>query len=268
MMENKPKFCSECGAKLTGSAAFCPECGAKQEFATAPVAAPAPAPAPVVEPVVVPVAAVVEPVVIPAPVATAAPVVSPAPVAAPDNSLAAPKKAGISVFGLILAIGAIMITGIAFFLQFVSVSRGWVFKIDFSLLGQFLRSRGVLVGILTSYVVPIVAILAVLIKKKPVALVGMILIAVCMLAQFLVMLLFSRVVTGRILTNFFGRLFLRLMNWVNGDNLLYNLRNIFRSGRLHLRSLFSAGMVSSFFYWCKNLLAILACLMVMVKKQK
>ena len=40
-METKPVFCSECGAKLTGSATFCASCGAKQEAAPAPVS-PAP----------------------------------------------------------------------------------------------------------------------------------------------------------------------------------------------------------------------------------
>ena len=44
IMENKPKFCSECGAKLTGSAIFCPECGAKQQIAPAPAPTPAEAP--------------------------------------------------------------------------------------------------------------------------------------------------------------------------------------------------------------------------------
>lgn len=251
-MEHKPKFCSECGAKLTGSAAFCPECGAKQE-----VAAPVPQPA-----------AVVTPVPAATPVVDAAPVVSPAPVAAPETSLAAPKKAGLSVFGLILAVVALMITGTAILLQFVSLSRSWVFKIDFSLLGEFLKSRGVLLGILTSYVMPILAILAVLIKKKPVALAGMILTAVCMLAQFVVMLLYSRIVIGRIPMNILGRFLLRLMNWVNGDSFLFNLRNIFLASRFSVRSLFSAGMVASFCYWCKNLLAILACLFVVTKKQK
>lgn len=39
-METKPVFCSECGAKLTGSTTFCSACGAKQEAAPAVQAAP------------------------------------------------------------------------------------------------------------------------------------------------------------------------------------------------------------------------------------
>ena len=81
-MENKPKFCSECGAQLTGSAAFCPECGAKQQLAPAPAPAPEPA---------------------------------------PENSLAAPK-AKLNVFGLIVAVLALGVTLIAIILTVVQMT--------------------------------------------------------------------------------------------------------------------------------------------------
>ena len=125
-MENKPKFCSECGAKLTGSAAFCPECGAKQQLAPAPAPAPAPEPAPA-----------------PAPAPEPAPAPAPAPVSAdaPETSLAAPKKLGMSVPALIIAIMALMTAGLAFLLQFIAISRNYKFMIDFSLIGKYLRNR-------------------------------------------------------------------------------------------------------------------------------
>ena len=75
-MENKPRFCTNCGTALAADARFCPGCG------TAVVVAPVAEPAPVVEAApVVESAPVVEatPVVEAAPVMDAAPVVEEAP---------------------------------------------------------------------------------------------------------------------------------------------------------------------------------------------
>ena len=242
-MENKPKFCSECGAPLTGGA-FCGKCGAKLQTTAVPQSAPTPAPAPAPAP---------------APVA--------APTSAPENSLAAPKKLGMSVPALIIAIVALMTAGLAFLLQFVVFSRNYAFKIDFSLLGKYFGQRGIVRGLLTCGIVPIVAILVTIIKKKPVAIIGLLLGVVCMMFQMIVMLGYGTLVNGRApmaLLRFVSRLSL----WTNGDAWLYNFWRNIRTGIKIPRAYLNANMFSGFFYWFKNILAILSCLLVVLKKKK
>ena len=88
-MENRPVFCSACGARLTGSAAFCANCGAKQAVVVAPDVS----------------AQVVAPTSVPA--------------AAPVNSLAAPK-AKLSAFALVMTLLALGATLLAMVLDIAS----------------------------------------------------------------------------------------------------------------------------------------------------
>ena len=248
-MENKPKFCSECGAQLTGSATFCPECGAKQQLAPAPAPAPAPVPA-------------------------SAPAPAPAPVSveAPETSLAAPKKLGMSVPALIIAIMALLMTGVAFLLQFSAASLQANFRLNTKLMASYLRNRGVLSGLLTCGVVPIVAILVTFIKKKPVAIIGLGLTAFCFLCQLIVMLMYGTMMYGKgiresELLRALALLASKLSRWTNGDDgLFYVWRICVR--HMKARPYMIASVFSGFFYWFKNVLALASCLLVVLKKKK
>jgi|GEM_PF-1287629 len=87
-MENKPRFCTNCGTALVADARFCPGCGTACAVA-APVAEPVvePVAEPVVEPVAEPVA---EPVVEPVAAPVAQPVAAPAEPAAESVNIAMP----------------------------------------------------------------------------------------------------------------------------------------------------------------------------------
>ena len=247
-MENKPKFCSECGAPLTGGA-FCGKCGAKLQTTAVPQSAPTPAPAPAPAP---------------APVA--------APASAPENSLAAPKKLGMSVPALIIAIVALLMTGVAFLLQFSAASLQANFRLNTKLMASYLRNRGVLSGLLTCGVVPIVAILVTFIKKKPVAIIGLGLTAFCFLCQLIVMLMYGTIMYGKgiresELLRALALLASKLSRWTNGDDgLFYVWRICVR--HMKARPYMIASVFSGFFYWFKNILAILSCLLVVLKKKK
>ena len=247
-MENKPKFCSECGAPLTGGA-FCGKCGAKLQVTAVPQSAPASTPVPA-----------------PAPAPTPAPVAAPA--AAPENSLAAPKKLRMSVPALIIAIVALMTAGLAVITQLVSAAQNTKFDPDY--MTTYLRSRGVLTGMLTCGIVPIVAILVTIIKKKPVAIIGLALTAFCFLCQVIATVAYGKLMRGQV-----GVLFKILpipintfTNMINGEVLFYNLLRNIRMGIKIPRAYLNANMFSGFFYWFKNILAILSCLLVVLKKKK
>lgn len=239
-MENKPKFCSECGAPLSGGA-FCGKCGAKLQVTATPQSAPAPAPAP-------------------APVA--------APAAAPENSLAAPKKLGMSVPALIMAIAALLFTGLAVLLQFVAAWENT--KFDPNYMTGYIRSSGVLTGMLTCGLVPIVAILVTIIKKKPVALIGLILTGICFMFQLITACAYGKLMRGQV-----GVLFkilpvpiITVTNMINGEGLFYNLLRNIRFGITNPRVYFGANMMSMAMYWFKNILALASCLLVVLKKKK
>ena len=234
-MENKPKFCSECGAPLTGGA-FCGKCGAKLQTTAVPQSAPTPAPAP-----------------------------APVSVEAPETSLAAPKKLGMSVPALIIAIVALLTAGLAVITQFVSAAQNT--KFDPNYMAMFIRHSGVLIGMLTCGIVPIIAILVTIIKKKPVALIGLLLVVVCMMFQMIVMLGYGTLVNGRA-PKALLRLLSRLSLWTNGDVWLFNFWRNIRMGIKIPRAYLNANTFSGFFYWFKNILAILSCLLVVLKKKK
>ena len=234
-MENKPKFCSECGAPLTGGA-FCGKCGAKLQTTAVPQSAPTPAPAP-----------------------------APVSVEAPETSLAAPKKLGMSVPALIIAILALLTAGLAVITQFVSAAQNT--KFDPNYMTTYLRNRGVVRGLLTCGIVPIVAILVTIIKKKPVAIIGLLLVVVCMMFQMIVMLGYGTLVNGRA-PKALLRLLSRLSLWTNGDVWLFNFWRNIRMGIKIPRAYLNANTFSGFFYWFKNILAILSCLLVVLKKKK
>ena len=232
-MENKPKFCSECGAQLTGSATFCPECGAKQQLAPAP----APAPAPV-------------------------------PVEAPETSLAAPKKLGMSVPALIIAILALMTAGLAALLQFVAAAANT--KFDPNFMKIYIRNGSIWTGLLTCVIVPVIAILVTIIKKKPVAIIGLALTAVCFLCQVMVAYAYGKLIQGQVsvLFKILPLPITTLTNMINGEGLFYNLLCNIRFGITNPRVYLGANMMSMALYWFKNILAILSCLLVVLKKKK
>lgn len=144
-MENKPVFCSECGAKLTGSATFCASCGAKQEA-------------------------------VPAPAAEAAPVS-----AAPASSLAE-SKPKLSKFGLVMTLLALAATLLAVVLNiFYYVA---VYGRDFSNIGMsVLQSNST--AMLVAWIAPLVAMVMVLTKNKKLAAVGIIFAGASLVMQFL-----------------------------------------------------------------------------------
>ncbi len=245
-MENKPVFCSECGAKLTGSAAFCSACGAKQEFAPAAVVqTPAPAAEPVVE---------------------AAPVVE-TPAAAPENSLAAPK-AKMSVFGLLLAIAAICLSLTAslasFLYELYNATHGFHFDVARTA-AMFLRRGGYLLGTLTGIVLPLMAMVMVLIKKKPAAIIGLVVVALVIVMQVVVASAYKGINMGRV--NLFKYVRIRpmtLFNLFNGEGLFVNMQ------RLHLSSWPAMQLVRlgvDLMFYLKNILALGACLVATLKKK-
>lgn len=257
-MTMKPVFCSECGAKLTGSATFCSACGAKQEFASEVVVQ---TPAPVVEPVVETVPAV-EPVVEAAPVAQI-------PAAAPENSLAAPK-ARISVAGLILAIAAVLVTFGTELIQMYDMATLVNYgRFSFEALAAYLRNPTFSIGLLTAWVVPLVAVVMVLIKKKPAALVGIILAVLSLVAQILLAAAYTRLLKGRVPVIF--RVLPipanAILNMVNGEALFDTLQRM--AGYKIFWSAFGLQRVLPMLaYYLKNILAMAACLLAVVKKQK
>lgn len=247
-MEQKPVFCSECGAKLTGSGSFCSACGMKQAAVPAP------------EAVVIPVA---EPA--PAPEVVVAPVVAPA----PDNSIAAPK-AKISIFGLILAIAAVLMTFAVESIQMYTVASQAQYGVfSFEALWAYLRNPAFFLGLLTAWFVPLVAVVMVLIRKKPAALVGLILAGLSLLAQIIMAAAYSRLMRGHVpaLFRVLPVPINTILNMVNGEGLFDTLRRMVAT-----KALWSAYGLRSLFtvlgYYLKNILAVVACLMAVTKKQK
>ena len=240
-MENKPVFCSECGARLTGSAAFCGKCGAKQPASVSP--------APVV-----------------APVAEAAPVVIPA--AAPENSLAAPKKNGISVLGLLLVLAAVFFTFITELIQLYQWGLQATYgKFSFGAALNFLRRSENVIGLLTAWVMPILALVFVLVRKKPAAIAGLALAAVTLFLQILLAACYRRFVEGYGVRFPLPRLWMFGYRLVNGESLFRTLRQY--SGVHVLFTVFGFRAVFlGLGYYLKNILALLACLMAAVKKAK
>lgn len=226
-MENKPVFCSECGAKLTGSATFCSACGTKQAAApAAPVSAPAAAAA-----------------------------------AAPETSLAAPKNK-LSVFGLIatlLAVGAALLAIILYICQ-MTVLMGR----DFSNIGLLiLRSSSL--GMVAAFVVPAFALVCVIARNKKLAVVGLIAALVSLGLQFIVCVAYPFIVRGGVplaRLNFI----LRPLNGETLFSDLGGLfRSGANTGKETVRYLLSAG--ASALYLLKNILAAVGCLMAAAKKK-
>lgn len=120
-MENKPRFCTNCGTALVADARFCPGCGTACAVA-APVAEPVAAPVaePVVEPVAEPAA---EPVVEP----VAAPVAEP--VAAPvAQTVAAPAEPAAESVNIAMPIVAMACGIMSFILTCASLPEGGIWE--------------------------------------------------------------------------------------------------------------------------------------------
>ena len=244
-MDNKPRFCHSCGAVLVGEAAFCASCGAKQPSAI-PTAAPATEAAPVVE-------------------------AAPVPAEAPETSLAAPKKASISVIGLILAIGALCLSLLGSFLFYIF---NWLLflwgnflepqRVDPQWLIHLLRRPDFLVGLFTGLVVPLIALVAVLIKKKPAAIIGMALIALLIVCQLVITGSYMGLMRGK--PGIFRHLPISVIaatNMVNGEKLFTWGRSIF-----YHKDPYWLCALSDLLFHLKNYMALLACLLVATKKKK
>lgn len=252
-MENKPRFCHSCGAALVGEAAFCASCGAKQPT-TVRVATPVPAvaSAPAVTPEPAPV---VMPASAPAPVA--------APVAPPENTLV--PKAKVSTGGLILAIAAICLSLLASVLYYVLNLRnfGSAIAIDPTLYTSLLRRPDFLVGLFTGIVVPLIAMIMVLTKKKPAAIIGLALTALFIVVQLIVTASYLGLMWGRPgILKYSPISIIALTNMVNGENLFAVLRDLFHGRRGILLP-----TASALFFHLKNYLALAACLLAAIKKK-
>lgn len=230
-MENKPVFCSECGAKLTGSATFCASCGAKQEAAPAPAVDVAPQ-----------VTAPVSP--------------------APDSSLAAAKPK-LSKFGLvmtILALGATLLAIVVNILYYVAV-----YSRDFSNIGMsVLQSNST--AMLMAWIAPLVAMVMVLTKDKKLAIIGLVLALGSIAMQFLFGIIYTiLMIKGHNLTSLSF-----IWRHLNGETLFLDFWRLFRlganTGRQTLLALLS--LFVSMLYWLKNILAACGCLVAAAKKGK
>lgn len=236
-MENKPVFCSECGARLTGSAAFCPACGAKQVSVAA-----------------TPTVDVKPATVSPAPVA--------APVAAPETSLATAKPQ-LSKFGLVmtlLALGATLLAVVLNILYYVVL-----YSRDFSNIGMsVLQSNST--AMLVAWIAPLLAMVMVLTKNKKLAAVGIIFAGASLVMQFL----FGIIYTILMLKGHDMASLAFIWRHLNGETLFLDFWRLFRfganSGRQTLQILLS--LFVSLIYWLKNILAAIGCLVAAVKKQK
>lgn len=229
-MENKPAFCSSCGAKLTEGAIFCTACGVKIEQVAPPVA-------------------------------------ETAPVCVPDNSLAAPKEK-VSKFGLILALAAICMTLLAsltgFLMELYHVTYGFSYNVP-HMAGILLR-KGSMVGSLTGVVVPAIAMVMVLLKKKPTAIIGMAVAALIIVLQILFAATYKGLLVGRVgILRYLPIAPATLMKLFNGETLFVNMHRLHFSSRPAMQ-LLSLGMDLSFHL--KNYLALAACLAALLKKRK
>lgn len=219
-METKPVFCSECGAKLTGSTTFCSACGAKQEAA-------------------------------------------PAVQAAPDNSLAAPKVK-LSVIGLIAAIFALSVTFFTEISDLCLLVFGRTYgSFDFGVLVSYLKIPAVYIGLLTAWVLPIAAVVLVLLKKKPTALVGLIVTGMILLLQIILAAYYTRYTMTY--GGSFPRLWYILYTLCNGEHLFRYMRYVFTGSRSWLMPMHLGVQLS---YFMKNVWVLLACLFAAIKKQK
>ena len=263
-METKPVFCSECGAKLTGSAIFCSKCGAKQQAATSPAAEVVPAPVAEPVPEVVP-APVVEPVPEVVPVAAPDPVPevkpAPAPVSAPANAL--PRKAKLSVFGLLVAVLALGATLLANILTIVNFAMVWGNHFS-DVAVSFLTNNTT--SMFVALLIPFVTLVIVFVKNKPLAAVGLILAILSLAMQFLLSIVYFIAVQR----GFNQAIFNILLRFINGEALFLAIQQLFRAigrnGRAVLQAL--PNLFASLLFFAKNLLAAFACLAVLVKRKK
>ncbi len=225
-MENKPVFCTECGAKLTGSARFCSACGAKQEFASTVAAVPA-----------------------------------------PENSLVAPVKAKVSVVALIFAIAALFMTFMTESTQLymLGTQASSDAKFSFDALGNFLPNPSLYTGLLAAWVIPIVAIVLALLKKKPAALVGLIFTGLVLLVQLVLAVLYHRY-DAYFLGCPMSKLILQLCKMFNGEALFIVLQRVIATKALGTSYGFQS-LFSQLGYYLKNILALVACLAATLKRK-
>lgn len=233
MEANKPRFCHSCGAALVGEAAFCASCGAKQ-----PAAAPAPSPAP-------------------APAPAPAPVV--APVAPPENALAVPAKA--SVPAILLGVISLVLVLIAVLMSTFTRANLSMYRGEFGMLLRYIwQTQGW--GFIAAWIVPLVALVAAIAKKKPVAIIGLALAALSMVMQLIIMLLYNQIMRGEV--RFFG--LAQLLRIVNGEYLLMQIRSVFsmpfniRAWRMYITLVPHLGFI------LKNVLSLVVCLLAAKKK--
>lgn len=238
MEAKKCSFCPTCGAALLGEETFCGSCGAKLPAAVHAAPAPEVAAAPAAEPAV-----------------------GTAPVTAPANALA--PKAKPSVLGLIMSVMALGATLIAVILTVAALA--WSLGTNVStevgiafLTQSFTRS-------LTAWIAPLAALVLVLVKKKKLAVVGIILGGLSLMLQFLFAILYVAVVSN-------GSAFTALsplLRLFNGVGLFFQARELIRFigiGKMPPHILMN--VFAALLYFAKNILAAIACLAVVIKRKK
>ena len=222
---NSPVCCHKCGLPLPPGSAFCSRCGAQQNIAPPPRAM-AYAPAP--------------------------------------NRLPLPGKEKISTPALLMAVAAMVLTAVAFFLYLINRTVGVYMRTDFRFIVRFMFRTEMMISACSGMALPLAAMITVLTKKKPIALIVLILTGVCFGFQIIGTVLYEPITRNQIPAFWGTRYFYYL---INGETLAATLKLTGRYLSYKPNFIYFSMYFSPIFYFLKNILAAVSCLIALMKKK-